>query len=218
MTIMFVAGSETTAVTTSWTLCHLARSPEVQERARREVVGFLEASGGAERALGPQEFSLSKLPYLEGCILEGLRLHPVVDGPINALKAMEPFEMLGRRFPAGTMLFPLFKVAMQRDMRDRFGWDDLEEFRPERWLSPDGGIDRDKERAIMTFGGGPRVCPGALMAKKQMAVLLCSLLSRFGSIRFDESLSGPGGSLVRQQMHTTITPKNLHLVFGEVAR
>jgi len=215
MTVMLVAGAETTAVSTAWTLSELARYPEAQKRAREEVLGFFKGSGEAERALGPQEFSLGKLCFLEACILEALRLHAVADGPINTHKSLKPFELLGRSFPAGTVVVPLFKPAMKRDMKTRFGWEDLEEFNPKRWMAPDGSIDRDKEEAILSFGGGPRKCPGAQMAKKQMAVVLCTLLSRFGSIRFDEALSGPGGSLVKQEMRTTICPKNLHLLFEE---
>jgi cytochrome P450 len=80
---MFVAGSDTTNTSVSWTLHHLAREPEWQRRCRDEVLAAL---GGADwRVVGAEggADALRKLPALRACVDETMRVHP----PVTRLEA-----------------------------------------------------------------------------------------------------------------------------------
>eukprot|EP00290_Baffinella_frigidus_P014091 CAMPEP_0180163582 /NCGR_PEP_ID=MMETSP0986-20121125/29875_1 /TAXON_ID=697907 /ORGANISM="non described non described, Strain CCMP2293" /LENGTH=520 /DNA_ID=CAMNT_0022114225 /DNA_START=28 /DNA_END=1590 /DNA_ORIENTATION=- len=210
MAVASVAGSETTALTTAWLLHRFAQNPLSYARARREVLAWLESSGGLEAALA--SFSTTQLPYLEGAVLEALRMHPAVDGLAMAHVASEDFDLAGIRFKKAAGFIPLFKVAMRKEMT-RLGWTGLDAFDPTRWLAADGSIDDEKAKQILSFGGGARLCPGNRFAKKQLLISSVLILSQFSSVRHDEGVSGVQGCNVQQEMNITIRPRNLRLFF-----
>jgi cytochrome P450 len=57
---------------------------------------------------------------------------------------------------------------------------------------------RDSSNKLLSFGPGPRLCPGMHLARKQLAVVLDVLLARLPDLRLaDEAAARPAGSVLR---------------------
>ena len=69
---LMIDGHETTATTLGFTLMFLARNPECEAKALKEIRDVL---GGATE---PSVEHIPKLVYLEACFREALRLHSAV--------------------------------------------------------------------------------------------------------------------------------------------
>jgi cytochrome P450 len=126
---LLVAGQETSAIALAWTCAYLAHNPATQARAAAEVAAALGPGGGAP---APALARAGRLPFLEACALEALRLSP----PAYLVGRCAPKGVVlnnGVVLPPGTTLL-VSPYALQRDAR-RWGAS-AAEFRPERWLEP----------------------------------------------------------------------------------
>ncbi|ARD47737.1 hypothetical protein SporoP33_05530 [Sporosarcina sp. P33] len=92
MMTMLLAGHETTANLLGWLFAEIAAHPEVEERLSEELTT-------AELAGNPFHW-MSKLPYTQQIIEEGLRLYPPAWLIYRELK--EPLEMFGKSFKKGS--------------------------------------------------------------------------------------------------------------------
>lgn len=123
------------------------------------------------------------LPYLDACINEAFRIHPAPGLPFERVVPPEGVEISGNFIKGGTIVGCNAWVIHRR--KDVFG-DDVEVYRPERWLV-DETKDRDQELARirrmkntqMQFGMGPRVCLGKHIGLMEMYKLIPSVLRRF---------------------------------------
>lgn len=106
-----------------------------------------------------------QLPYLQACILEGLRKFP----PLSQLRErMVPPEgdiINGHRIPGGTFIG--FN-AWGTQLDSVFG-DDPEVFRPERWLTGDQErLNAMQETLELIFGHGSAKCLGMPLAMMEL--------------------------------------------------
>jgi cytochrome P450 len=161
---LFLAGHETTALTLTWTWYLLAQNPAAESRLLEELTRVL-----GNRTAQPED--LESLPYLDAVIREALRLYP--PAYIVGRQAIEPFELGGYSFPAGTTLL-MSQWIMHRDPRY---FSEPHAFRPERWL--DGLAARLPAHAYFPFGGGPRRCIGQGFAMMEAALVAATLARKF---------------------------------------
>ena len=121
-------GHETTAATLGFTLAHLAASPEWEARCVEEVRTVL--AGRAE----PSYADLGRLPTLEACFKESLRLHPPV-GSV-ARDAMVDTTLGGGRWlvrRGQTVMCNIYAVHRRPDVwGGEFG--DVKEWNPARFM------------------------------------------------------------------------------------
>jgi cytochrome P450 len=109
-------------------LC-LAIVIDVQAQLREEIdtaVAELQHSGDTIRFADAQ-----KMSYLQACIKEGLRIHPVTGLPLARVVPKEGAMISGRYFPAGAVVGVSAWIANSNV--EVFGAD-ADVFRPERWL------------------------------------------------------------------------------------
>jgi len=176
---LLIAGSDTTSNSTCAIIYHLARNPEVQRKLHQE----LDEQLGMEDELVCTSNQLKNLPYLEACVYEGLRIHstsalglPRV-APEGGLTIIGSTQVEGEHyFPEGTVLsVPSFTIH-----RDPKVWgDDVEAYRPERWISDE---KRDKALMMRTFNPfsvGPRACVGRNLAMLELQIIVASMLRRY---------------------------------------
>ncbi|EDW60801.1 probable cytochrome P450 4d14 [Drosophila virilis] len=165
-TFMF-EGHDTTTSAISYTLYLLARHPELQTRAFREIVDVI----GADKSKPITMRDLGELKYLECVIKESLRLYPPV--PMIGRQLTEDVTLDGKRFPALTNIIMLTYHAQ----RDPEYFPDPEKFNPERFSSESSSnID---VFAYAPFSAGPRNCIGQKFAMLEMKSTVSKMLRHF---------------------------------------
>jgi cytochrome P450 len=167
------SGHSTTNASLSWAFYLIHSHPAVRDRLQAELDGLdgpIEA-GEAER-----------LPYLQAVIQETLRMYPV---SLLALARIskEPTELLGYRFPTGTVFVPAIYLTHRRaDLYPEPGC-----FRPERFLERQYG-----PHEFLPFGGGSRMCIGYAFAQLQMKLILATVLAHWELSLADGRPEQPG--------------------------
>lgn len=193
---ILLAGEDTTAHTLAWTLSLLARRPEVQRRMAAEAAVAL-----GDEAVPASHRTAEALPYTEAVLQESMRLRSV-----TGLFGVEPIEdvtICGTHIPAGTPLVLLTGYVC----REAAG--SSREFAPERWLADQEGARPPK---TLSFGAGPRFCPGRNLALLQSKVVLAMLVRAF-EVELDES-RGP----IAEAMELVIVPRGLRVRLHERGR
>ena len=118
-----------------------------------------------------------------GAIEELLRWETPV-AVLPRISAPQPVEFFGVEIPPST--FTLFAMAAAN--RDPAVFSDPGRF----------DIGRDTSRKLLSFGPGPRLCPGMHLARRQLAVALDVLLERLPGLRLaDPEDAVPRGALLR---------------------
>jgi cytochrome P450 len=117
--------------------------------------------------------SLVDLPYLDACIKEGLRIHPVLG---HIAERVVPAS--GLTLPDGTVLPPGTIVGINAwvlHFKEEIFGPNTDQFIPERWLQgehedQDAYMARIKKMkdADMSFGNGNRTCLGRPLATIQL--------------------------------------------------
>ncbi|KAL5754798.1 hypothetical protein ACOSP7_023018 [Xanthoceras sorbifolium] len=161
--VLFVAGTDTSAVTLEWAMAELLNRPDVLKKARAELDGEI----GYTRLI--DESDIPKLRYLQSIVHETLRLHPAIP-LLLPHKASETCTIGGYNVPRDTIIF----VNAWAIHRDPTVWDDPTSFNPERF---DNG--EDQAQKILSFGMGRRACPGAALAHRTLGLTLGSLIQCF---------------------------------------
>ena len=157
---MLLAGEDTTANTIAWMIYLLWTHPETLQQAKEEM----EANVGDSHC--PTMDEMDRLPYLEACIHETMRLKPV--GPQLPLQANRDITVGDVQVPRGTIVINLLRSdTLREDLVDQ-----ANEFRPERWLR----AHNPAKRMSTPFGAGPRICPGRYLALLEMKIAMTVLL------------------------------------------
>jgi cytochrome P450 len=173
--VLFVAGHETTAMVLSFCLYALAHHPEIQEKARAQV---LEVVGSAEHI--PTYKQLQNMEYISYVINETMRMWPpisILNGRIT--KKDEVFD--DYKIPKGSNV----QVFIYGVHHSKEIWKDPEVFRPERFEPAES-----KTRpafSFIPFSAGPRVCIGNNFSLYEMKLFLSMLLQRY-SIHLPEDV------------------------------
>ncbi|KAB5590722.1 O-methylsterigmatocystin oxidoreductase [Ceratobasidium theobromae] len=158
----FGAGFDTTVASLSTFFIAMQLYPEVQSRAREEVLGVIDPSTG-----WPNPADVVNLPYLRNLLRELLRWIPSL--PLGlAHAALEEDEYKGFRIPAKSIVVPNVWAIT----RDESVYPDPEVFNPDRFL--DSTIPHE-----IPFGFGRRRCPGMHLANANLAIVIAYILTAF---------------------------------------
>ncbi|KAF2668506.1 cytochrome P450 oxidoreductase [Microthyrium microscopicum] len=174
---MVIAGSETTAISLSAVLYYLLQNPRTYSKLLAEIDqavldGIIE---NREDCIVSWTAS-QKLPYLDAVIQEAFRLHPAAGLILERIVPAQGIEIMGERIPGGTIVGCNAWVLHRR--REVFG-EDVETFRPERWLEAAPKQLREMKATMFQFGAGARTCIGKNISLLEIYKLVPSLLRRF---------------------------------------
>lgn len=180
VSMLFLAGHETSASALTWALYLLALHPEIQESAYTEAVGALQ--GGS-----PSIENIKKMPLVRDVFREALRLYPPVG--FFARECEATTSMRDKTLPIGSAVM----VSPWLIHRHRDYWDNPDGFDP-------GRFSRDQPKAplrdiYLPFGTGPRVCIGAAFALQEAVLILSSLLTQYRFELLDGFTPEPVGRL-----------------------
>jgi cytochrome P450 len=161
---LLLAGHETTANALTWTWLLLDRHPEAAARLHAEV----DALPGA-----PTADDVAALAWTNAVLAESMRLYPPAWA--TGRRMLEDVTLAGWPVPAGSLV-----TAVQwLTHRDPRWWSDPLDFRPQRWLTPDGRYDESApgqpRGAYFPFGMGTRVCIGGGFARTEAVMVLATL-------------------------------------------
>ncbi|KAH6796272.1 hypothetical protein C2S51_037258 [Perilla frutescens var. frutescens] len=160
-----IEASDTTLVSTEWAMYELSKDPNRQTYLLSEIqnaCGFNEV----------REEKLCQLSYLAAVFHETLRKHSPV--PIVPLRYVhEEAQLGGYNIPEGTEIaINIYGCNMDQNV-----WDSPEDWNPERFLT--GKDDTMELHKTMAFGGGKRVCAGALQAMTISCMAIARLVQEF---------------------------------------
>lgn len=184
---MAFAGSETTAITLSAVFYYLLRNPSALQRLRDELDEFTRRGVFLDTTTGLVTWAeAQQLTYLDACIKEAFRMHPAPGLPMERIAPEPGVEIAGHYVKGGTIVGCSAWVIHRRP--EIFG-EDVDDYRPERWLVEEGLEDEERARMeekikkmnanMVQFGMGSRTCIGKNISLLEVYKLVPSLLRRF---------------------------------------
>ncbi|ONI00394.1 hypothetical protein PRUPE_6G086500 [Prunus persica] len=176
ITDLFMAETDTNAISLEWALAELINHPRVLKKAKEEI----HRAVGNRRVAGDSD--VPNLPYIQAIIKETFRLHPPV--PLVTRNSVQQCKIGGYDIPTNTMLH----VNVWAIGRDPKNWESPLDFWLERFLQlgeDDGQMSavdvdvRGQHFHLMPFGSGRRVCRGMNLAMKMLPGVLAALIQCF---------------------------------------
>lgn len=198
-----LAGRDTSSVALSWFFWLVMQNPSVEEKILREICSVLMETRGDQDIIAWTEEPLvfeeaDQLVYLKAALSETLRLYPSV--PEDSKHVVNDDVLPDGTFvPAGSSV--TYSIYSTGRMRSTWG-EDCMEFKPERWLSPDGKkfLAQEYSYKYVAFNAGPRICLGKDLAYLQMRSIAAAVLLR-------HRLAVVPGHRVEQKMSLTLFMK-----------
>ncbi|KAG9119285.1 hypothetical protein FRC07_005757 [Ceratobasidium sp. 392] len=156
--LYILAGNDTTTASLSWLVKYMPQDFAIQQRLYDEIC---EAFGNNLTNPGSIVHEvindIKRMPVLEAVTVETLRLAVVGGG----LTRHYDDVVLGRHIPKGTDMIVLAGFIGRSESE----WgSDAKQWRPSRWLRPDGSFNRNAGYAGDPFGMGHRSCFGQRLA------------------------------------------------------
>lgn len=134
-----IAGTDTTAITLTYTVWRVCQNLRIQQKLVEELRQLPEDFGDHEA---------QKMPYLNQVIEEALRLHSAAPSGLPRVVPPEGATLAGQYLPPGSVVCTqAWSLHRNTDI-----FPDPERFDPDRWASP----TKNMKDASMPFGGGSR--------------------------------------------------------------
>jgi cytochrome P450 len=176
-TSMIFAGSETTAISLSSIFYHLAKHPRVYEKLMAELDASTASGMIADRANRQVSWTeAQQLPYLEAVIQEAFRMHPAPGLILERYTPQQGIEICGQYIPGGVIVGCNAWVVHRR--KEVFG-EDVDVFRPERWIEASPEQLKTMNAAMFQFGAGSRTCIGKNISLLEIYKLVPTFLRNF---------------------------------------
>ncbi|XP_001599214.2 probable cytochrome P450 6a13 [Nasonia vitripennis] len=166
--VFFVAGYETSSNTIAFCLYELAVNPEIQEKARRDIIDALD-----KRDSKLTYDAVQDMKYLDMVILETLRKYP--PAPLLSRRCEYPYKLPGSDVELSKgmrVVIPIYAIH-----HDPKHYPEPDKFRPERF-----GDEEKRARhpyTFLPFGEGPRNCIGTRFALLQTKVGVITFLRKY---------------------------------------
>ncbi|XP_070535167.1 cytochrome P450 4B1-like [Ptychodera flava] len=157
-----LAGHETTSASLMWTLYSLACYPDVQKKAREEINSMLSEDDIITAK------AVENMPYLNGVVKEGLRLHAPIPGVSK--RCVKEDIIRGVRIPVGTLM-GISIVGLHKNPKL---WPDPEKFDPSRFMPPNSNSLNPWQ--FLPFSSGKHTCIGYRLSLMESKITLATLL------------------------------------------
>ncbi|KAI0013044.1 cytochrome P450 [Xylariaceae sp. FL0662B] len=172
--LQVVAGTDSTATGIRMTLLHLVSNPITYNKLKSEIDEAILQG----KISGPiKDSEARQLPYLQAVIKEGLRAFPVVTATFFKRVPKGGDVISGYFVPEGTEI----GHNVLGIMRSKKYWgEDVDVFRPERWLEADEETFEMMSGVLETlWGSGRYKCLGRAVAQIELNKVYVELLRRF---------------------------------------
>ncbi|KAH0848185.1 putative cytochrome P450 [Fonsecaea pedrosoi] len=185
---MVNAGSGTVATTLAATFYFLLKYPHVMKELVAEIDSHFpppSATNNSGKGTGPINFAeyvvpfaeSQKLPFLDAVLKEIFRLWPGLGMQlIERVTPPEGAHILGEYIP-GNIIVSCNAWIMHRH-KPTYG-EDVEVFRPQRWLDATPEQQAAMNKALLVWGAGPNTCIGKNIAFLELYKVVPSVLRMF---------------------------------------
>ncbi|PVH96074.1 cytochrome P450 [Periconia macrospinosa] len=173
MSEILLAGAETTSGTLTTLFIELARNPMVKARLFETLpaLGPLDEIIGGKRVRSDPTFD-----YLNACISETLRMHPIAS-EMGRRTGKEWVKLMDFNLPPHTVVSASYRKLHYNPQY----WPEPFRFWPERFL-PDkqaDGAPKADTKAYFPFSAGKHSCIGINFAWNEMRVVAANILARY---------------------------------------
>ncbi|GKV07800.1 hypothetical protein SLEP1_g19521 [Rubroshorea leprosula] len=194
---LLAAGRDTVAAALVWFLWLVATHPSVEEKILEEIkVKNMHTNEDSKWKIYSVK-EMSQLVYLHGAISEALRLYPPV--PFEHRASVQP-DILPSGHPVGrnTKIFlSLYSMGRSKEI-----WgEDCLEFKPERWISEQGGVVHIPSYKFMPFLTGPRTCLGKDTAFYQIKTVAVAVIQNYHVKVLENHPVTPSPSIILKMKH-----------------
>ncbi|KAL9653414.1 hypothetical protein ABK040_002050 [Willaertia magna] len=199
--IFALAGHETTSTLLQWLTYELAKHPEVQAKARREIDQVL------KNKRAPTYDDIGKLNYIDAIILEGLRQHPPVP---SIFKVAKKDVQIGKfKLPKDTLIALLIYSVNRSEKL----WENPTAFNPDRFIDPEVRQKIQHDFTWIPFSMGSRKCIGFQFALFEAIMMLARILQFYEfHLLNDESKEE---DKIHEVTFVTVRPGNLRVLVKE---
>ena len=179
LTLLFIAGADTTSTVINWGILYLITKPDIQTLVQSELDSVI----GRNRF--PRINDKVHLPYTRAVLQEVYRMASPV--PLGVLHAVSDNTSIGPFYvPKGATVVPnIWGIH-----RDPQVWINPNEFNPERFLNNEALSET--QSLVIPFSVGRRSCPGEALAQAMVFIFFTHLLHQF---RFEIPEDSPRPSL-----------------------
>jgi len=186
VSMLFLAGHETSASALTWSLYLIAECPHVQDKM---LVEINQNSQGKKIDFA----SIKNLEFTKNIFREALRLYPPVGFFVR--QSTEKEEMRGKKIcPKDMLMISPWLIHRHKDQ-----WNKPHEFCPERFT--DEASKESVKNSYIPFGGGHRICIGQGFAMQEAILILASIIKNFEIKNLPDHVPEPVSRV-------TIRPKN----------
>ncbi|KAI3456693.1 hypothetical protein Pfo_013356 [Paulownia fortunei] len=180
---LMLAGRDTTSTCLTWLFWLIAVNPLTEIKIREEIETELHLKEDKKWRFFNVEES-RKLIYLHGALCESLRLFPPV--------------ALEHKTPIQPDILPIIVCFYSVGRMETVWGKDCLEFKPERWISPTGGIKHEPSYKFPAFNVGPRTCLGKEMAFTQMKMVAATIIYHYNIQLVEGHPVSPRDSIILQ--------------------
>ncbi|KAF8411568.1 hypothetical protein HHK36_004123 [Tetracentron sinense] len=195
LTLIF-GGRDTTSATLTWFFWLVSKNPSVETKLLEEIKANFRVNDDEKRK-SFNTTELSRLVYLHGALCESLRLFPPV--PFQPRSPLFP-DILPSGHPVDKKSKIIFSLYAMGRMEAIWGKDCLE-FKPERWISPQGGIIHQPSFKFLAFNAGPRSCMGKKVAFSQMKTVAAAMINNYHVQVVEGHPVSPSTSIILHMKH-----------------
>ncbi|KAK8071372.1 hypothetical protein PG997_011575 [Apiospora hydei] len=154
---------------TTWLVYHILNDHQLLDSIRREI----DQLGNDDQDVAIDLSEISEIcPILHATWLEVLRFH----GTFLAGRYVREDTTLADTYHLPKGSYALAPLTPHHYDRTVWG-DDVDEFKPERFLAQDGKFDPDMKRKLRVFGLFGTICPGRFLATNMAMSLAIRLIS-----------------------------------------
>ncbi|KAH8653524.1 cytochrome P450 [Xylariales sp. PMI_506] len=173
------AGSDTISCALQSTIYHMAKYPKTWDKARAEITAGQQKGICLDRVISLAD--VEKLPYMQACVKEALRIHSPVPMGLPRVIPKGGMTIGERTFLEGTTVS--INPWVLHHSKEIWG-DDADEWNPDRWLVDDAA---ELERFWIPFGAGWNGCPGQHIARMVVSKTCATIIRDYNVKLVNES-------------------------------
>ncbi|XP_014894993.1 cytochrome P450 1B1 [Poecilia latipinna] len=162
---IFGASQDTLSTALQWIILILVKYPEIQTRLQLEVDRVV------DRSRLPSFEDQADLPYVMAFLYEVMRFTSFVPLTIPHSTVTDT-SIMGYAIPKNTVIF----INQWSINHDPATWSNPETFDPERFLDPQGALNKDLAANVLIFSLGRRRCIGEQLSKLQLFLFTALLV------------------------------------------